>query len=144
MTDFDAVITKLQAWTEFDFHTDRQLADEILIADGWCCEPDQAFGGGFRWWCKNGAVTYSSSETHRPHPIIDMNAAVALIPHGAGWNLSSDHGGAICSVRIGALLMPGTPTHVATGYAKRTTVAVCLAAMTAKKLLAEHQRLQSL
>ena len=81
MLSDEDLILRLEAWTEYDFHIDRQLADEILIAHGWKCEPDSTFEGGIRWyWGTNPQI--SSAETTRPHPINDLNAAVGLVPRG--------------------------------------------------------------
>jgi hypothetical protein len=95
----DEVIAKLEAWREHDFHADRQLADEVLIADGWQCEPDPTFEGGVRWfWGTNPQV--SSSESTRPHPINDLNAAVGVVPFKASWTLATYGGGACGSVTL--------------------------------------------
>lgn len=41
--NIDILINKLKSWNFEDrnFHVDRQLADEILIIDGWQVEPDE-------------------------------------------------------------------------------------------------------
>lgn len=144
MTDLDAIITKLQVWAGNDFHADRQLADEILIADDWHCEASEIFEGGVRWWRKSGAATYSTGENHRPHPLLYINDAFALLPPNKPWSLRSDHGGITCTIDLGTSLIFERETHLAMGSSREITIAICLAAMIARKLLAEHQRLQAL
>ncbi len=81
MTDFPALIAKLEAWKRYDFHKDRQLADEVLIADGWRCEPDAAWGGGVRWFRPAHNPEVSVCEDQRPNLIHDMNTALAVVPY---------------------------------------------------------------
>lgn len=81
------LISKLEAWCEHDFHTDRQLADEVLIADGWSCEPDETFEGGIRWFVGTNPQV-STSENTRPHPINDLNAAIGVVPYRYNWRLT--------------------------------------------------------
>jgi hypothetical protein len=91
------VIEKLEAWREHDFHADRQLSDEVLIADGWRCEPDAGFEGRVRWfWGTN--PQYSSSESTRPHVIHDLNGALAVVPKNHGVRLLINGGIATASV----------------------------------------------
>ena len=83
----NALIEKLKSWKELDFHGDRQLADEVLIADGWRVIPDSSFEGGFRW--EFGAnPTYCSSESNRPHVIHDLNVAIGVVPFDCNWRLT--------------------------------------------------------
>jgi hypothetical protein len=87
------LIERLKAWKPEDreFHSTRQLADEILVADGWSCESDPAWEGGIRWlWGTNPQI--SSSESHRPHPINDLNAAAGCVPIKHNWRLSVSDG----------------------------------------------------
>ncbi len=81
------LIAKLEAWTQErgDFHSDRQLADEVLLADGWKPIQDKTFEGGVRWERKAAGMTLCSSESTRPHPLNDMNAAIGVVPFKAGW-----------------------------------------------------------
>lgn len=81
------LLEKLQAWREHDFHADRQLADEVLVADGWNCEKDESFEGGIRWFFGTNP-TYSCGENSRPHPINDLNAAIGVVPFKHHWRLT--------------------------------------------------------
>jgi len=85
MTDFTALIAKLEAWSRetATFHGDQQLSDELLIAAGWRCEPEPAFEGGVRWYVKMGIAQYSTGERSRPHPLFNVADAIALVPHDA-------------------------------------------------------------
>ena len=121
---FGPLIEKLEAWREHDFHCDRQLADEILIADGWRCEPSADFEGGVRWfWGTN--PQYSSSETTRPHPINDMNAAIGIVPVGMAWSVSVDGDCATADVNQWGEISER-------GVSKEPAVALCIAALKAK------------
>ena len=135
-----ALVQKLEAWREHDFHGDRQLADECLIADGWSVERDEDFEGGIRWF--HGVnPQVSSAEKHRPHPIHDLNAAVALIPYKMDWTIGRITGGPLSN-------KPG-PRYVAeisdydgripdvAGESSELTVAVCIAAIKAITALKE-------
>lgn len=87
MSKYNALIAKLEAWNEPDFNSDRQLADEVLIADGWRVVPDETFEGGFRWeWGTNPTVC--CSETTRPHVINDLNTALGVVPFDCNWRLT--------------------------------------------------------
>lgn len=122
----DEVIAKLEAWREHDFHADRQLADEVLLADGWQCEPDPTFEGGVRWfWGTNPQV--SSSENTRPHPINDLNAAVGVVPFGAEWQVAAKPNG----LAAGAVYHNGS---LSLGAAPAATVALVIAALRARKV----------
>ena len=100
--ELSQIIFKLETWTleTGDYHSDRQLADEILIADGWKVEPDAEFAGGIRWyWGTNPQI--STSESTRPHPINDINAAIGIVPRDCNWmiNCSKNRGDVIAMVR---------------------------------------------
>ena len=65
----DDLIAKLRAWKSRDFHRDRQLSDEVLIAGGWRCEPDEAWEGGVRWsWGTNPEVKGAALPSAAPRP----------------------------------------------------------------------------
>ena len=117
----DAVVAKLAAWTEHDFHKDRQLADEVLIADGWQCEPNAEFEGGERWfWGTN--PQYSSGGPGRPHPVNDMNAAIGVVPFGKNWSLSVSGNYAVAHVG----------SH--SGTSSNPTIALLIAALKCRPL----------
>jgi hypothetical protein len=127
----DELIAKLEAWKEYNFHADRQLSDEILIADGWQCEPDDTFEGGIRWW----RGPYSTGESCRPHPIHDLNAAIALVPFKMDWRVSRITGG-----HLSAKPGPRFECEISDynqrikrviGVSSEATVAVCIAALKA-------------
>jgi hypothetical protein len=86
MPSLGPLIAELEAWRidGGSFHGDRQLADKILIAVGWLCEPDARFEGGVGWF-SGVNPKYSGSEGSRPHPINDLDAAVGVVPLGCGW-----------------------------------------------------------
>jgi hypothetical protein len=138
--NLQTLIEKLQAWKEHDFHADRQLADEVLIADGWKCEADKSFEGGIRWFWGTWPQI-SCSEKQRPHLIHDLNTAIGVVPPG-------------CSLR---LMIYGQPPrqvmahvivpvegghdgpHELEGHSYIPTVAVLIAALKAKQILeAKH------
>ncbi len=126
-SNFMALIAKLEAWAEHDFHADRQLADEVLIADGWNCEPDATFEGGVRWfWGINPQI--SSSENTRPHPINDMNAAIGVVPFKHHWQVRVV--GAYAEARVWS---GETEFHEYSASAPIPTVALVIAALLAKK-----------
>jgi hypothetical protein len=126
MPDFAALIAKLEAWTEEGdtFHGTRQLADEVLIADGWRVEPDATFEGGERWhW---GHV--STGAPARPHPIHDLNAAVGVLPFGASYILRAVYRApAVAVVWIGDQV-----TKSVDAQHQRATVALLIAAFKLK------------
>ncbi|MCF8532412.1 MAG: hypothetical protein K9G48_05370 [Reyranella sp.] len=138
MIDFPTLIAKLESWTDGSFHTDRQLSDEILIADGWKVEPSTEFEGGVRWFRDMGGATYSCAEDRRPHPIRDLNTAVGLIPHGMDLVLIRTRR------RCEASVFQAGPRSVTTkGKSPELAVAVCIAAVKAlysKALLDENTR----
>lgn len=120
------LVAKLEAWAEHDFHADRQLADEILIADGWNCEPDQTFEGGVRWfWGTNPQI--SSSESTRPHPVNDMNAAIGVVPFKHHWQVLVVGDYAEAEVWAG-----DRPYHAYRGSAPIPTIALVIASLLAK------------
>ena len=84
--EYSALFERIEAWHvdgEGGFHSDRQLADQVLLLDGWTVTPDAEFEGGFRWSWGN----FHSSETARPHPLHDLNAALGLVPFEHGFRL---------------------------------------------------------
>lgn len=134
VTDFPALIAKLEAWTPeaADFHRDRQLSDEILIADGWTCERDPAFAGGVRWSRRMGIGTYCSDEASRPHPINDVNTAIGLLPLRSEWSIAKTKEGAVVVVAI-------TPNRAVIGRAKEIAVAICIAAVRALHVMSKAE-----
>lgn len=124
----EALIAKLEAWTEAsgDFHSDRQLADEILIADSWMVIPDSTFAGGFRWeWRMPSGGAVCSSEASRPHPINDMNAAIGVVPMGMAWSIQVLKGRALALV-----WNPSTRVDwKLCGNSERPTVALVISAL---------------
>lgn len=134
MSDINKVIEKLEAWREHDFHGDRQLSDEIIIADGWKVERDPTFQGGERWYYKIGGCETSASRDSRPHPIQDMNAALGLVPFRYQFALSFSIGDArgeyFASVWNDNLSAGETGS-----WAPRPTIAICLASMKALRII---------
>lgn len=124
----EELLAKLEAWREADadFHRDRQLADEVLIADGWQCEPDTSFEGGIRWFWGT-APQVSTSESSRPHPLIDMNAAVGVVPFRANWRI----------MRIGGLIRADAwfSQPLFSGESQSTCIAIVIAALKLKRSL---------
>jgi hypothetical protein len=86
MADHAALLARLQNWSlaSGDLPSDRQLADEVLMAYGWRCEPDASFEGGARWFIG----PYSAAKPSRPHPINDLDIAVGLVPRCCNWRLT--------------------------------------------------------
>src|SRR4051812_16221620 len=80
-----ALLAKLEAWREHDFHADRQLADEMLIATGWRVVQDPEWEHGIRWEFGTNP-RYSSSESSRPHPINSLDDALGQLPFR--WSLA--------------------------------------------------------
>lgn len=102
-----------------DFHETRQMADKLLILDGWQVVPDATFEGGFRWFWGN----YSSSESTRPFPIHDPGAALGLVPRGCNVRLE------IIGDTSKALIWQGdNPTTGAQGNSRSNSPAVALCA----------------
>ena len=129
MTNLAPLIAKLQAWTmeTGDFHSDRQLADEVLIADGWKCEPDESFEGGVRWfWGTNPQI--SASESSRPHVINDLNTAIGVVPFGCNWQIEMRNNRAEAQVWA-----QGKIPHGCLGRSERPSVAILIAALRYKQ-----------
>lgn len=93
-----SLLAALAAWREDSrsFHTDRMLADRVLLATGWQCSPD---GARVRWhFGVNPEV--STWEPEHPHPVQSGDAAAGQMPFG--WevirmtrrNATRDGGGA--------------------------------------------------
>ncbi len=130
MADHGALIAKLRAWSERDgsFHGDRQLADEVLIADGWRCETDQTFEGGVRWEYGIGPVV-CASETTRPHPINDLDRAIAVVPFRCNWRLTF-----IAGQTVAHVWAPGEIFRDEfEGHSERPSVAILIAAFRYKE-----------
>ena len=124
--DLSALIAKLQAWKEHDFHADRQLSDEVLIADGWKSEPDARWQGGVRWYL-SGNPEYSCGEDHRPHVIHDLDAALALVPKNHNYCLMVVDGETTATV---------WPSGASRGHVGRSSLqhaAILIAALKAKQ-----------
>jgi hypothetical protein len=129
----DEVIERLRRWSmaNGDFHADRELADAVLIADGWQCEPDPSFAGGVRWWI-GVSPQYSTGEATRPHPINDLNAAIGVVPLRHNWRLTVIGDSAAAYVGASGEL----PHDKHYGLSERPSVALLIAALKAKKALA--------
>ena len=84
----DALIERVEAWREFDFHADYELSDAILLADGWRCEPDAAWEGGVRWSYGTNP-TVSTSELSRPRLLLNIGDAMGIIPFGFALQLTT-------------------------------------------------------
>lgn len=117
---------KLEAWSRArgSYHTDRQLADEVLIADGWRVQPDIEWEGGIRWsWGSNPEV--SASESTRPNPINDLNTAIGVVPFECNWAIAvGDSGRAMAQVwRKGT-----APMEKFIGHGEIPAIAVLIAA----------------
>lgn len=132
MISIQDVIAKLEGWSlaAGDFHADRQLADEILIADGWKPVQDETFEGGVRWEYRTSGhgKTLCASENTRPHPINDMNAAIGVVPFGVGWSISFANGQAVADIHP----KPGmtiSNVHELRGISERPAVAITIAAL---------------
>lgn len=134
MTDFPALIAKLEAWTPemADFHRDRQLADEVLIAGGWKVERDAAFEGGISWSRRVGIGTYFSCEASRPHPLNDVQSAIGILP-AADWSIVKTKESIVATVMF-------NPNWGVIGRSREIAVAVCIAAVKALRVLAEADK----
>ena len=91
MKDLRDLIRDLEAWTldGSDFHKDRQLADEVLLADGWNVEHDVDGHRGVLWtWGTNPKIMMA--DDYRHHPINDLNAAFGVIPYGFNFRIGFD------------------------------------------------------
>jgi len=129
-----AVIEKLKAWREHDFHADRQLADEVLIADGWKCEQNPAWEGGVRWFVP-GNPEYSTSESGRPHVIHDLNTALGVVPPKHNVKILIT-----CAIGAGAKVWSNGKEESFTGTAPIPTVAILIAALKARLGLLQKSR----
>jgi hypothetical protein len=129
--DLSALIAKLQAWEKHDFHGDRQLADEVLIADGWRCVPDKDWHGGIRWSYEAGNPKLFMSEDTRPHVILNLDNALGVVPLGHNVRLSIIGGNASAHVwRAGEIFRDEYE-----GYSPLATIALIIAALKAKQAL---------
>lgn len=83
-----------------DFHTDRQLADRVLLATGWKCSPDPSGHQARVRWHFGVNPEVSCWEPTHPHPVNSVDAAIGQLPFG--WeairmtrrNATKDGGGA--------------------------------------------------
>lgn len=125
------IIAKLESWSleSSSFHADRQLSDEILIADGWQCEESADFEGGFRWWV--GVNPQYSTGDNRPHPINDLNAAIGIVPFGAKFILEGCHATSKFTARVA-----GNNLSVF-GHSTRATVALLIASLKYNRFFAD-------
>lgn len=127
------VLAKLMLWREAlsDFHADRQLADEVLTADGWRVERDPAFEGGVAWRLDGGRglPTLSVSEALRPHPLNDLNVAIGVVPFGCSWSIHAEAG----SRAVARVWRWADRLNSQQGVAERPTVALLIAAMLVKR-----------
>lgn len=119
------LIAKLRAWREHDFHADRQLADEVLLAAGWSVQPDPDFEGGVRWSYGTNP-RYSTSEKSRPHPVNDLQAAVNQRPRLTGYIVGDYDGMAMAECWSLA-----DPTTKYEGSSPNAAVAMCIALLQA-------------
>lgn len=142
MKSFEPLIEKLNGWREelAGFHEDRQLADEVLVADGWRVIQDATFEGGIRW-SFGKCPEVSVADSHRPHVINDLNAAVSLVPVGCYWRLQNKAGTAEARVWVESLPKPnpapGEPilgVMYGEGVSQRPSVALVIAVLKFKEL----------
>ena len=85
------ILAKLEAWSlkEGDFHSDRQLADEVLLACDWRVTQDAEFAGGARWEdTKNPG--YFTAETGRPNPLLVLGDAILCVPITCAWRITTN------------------------------------------------------
>lgn len=129
MPDLATLISKLESWSLDSslFHADRQLSDEILIADGWNCEPDPTFEGGFRWYV--GTNPQYSTSDNRPHVLNDLNAAIGVVPYKAILTTMSYQSESRFTATVNNMQYP----FVASGQSSRLTVAILIAALKYKQ-----------
>jgi hypothetical protein len=137
LVDLTGLLAKLEAWSRDtgDFHSDRQLADEVLIATGWTCHPDPTFEGGVRWeFGKNPTVC--TGENSRPHPVNSVDAALGQIPFRWSLNLLKDRvdfdteSGRFHVVAAEAVVAPNDENGIPaewSGFAPERPVAICIA-----------------
>lgn len=87
MIDNKTILEKLLAREGYSFHADRQLSDEILLQAGWRTEAAPDWSGGFAWtlYTPQGNKVVTVAETHRPHPLLDLDDAYHTVPQGVNW-----------------------------------------------------------
>lgn len=104
MRDIQALIDKVAAWSleSSDYHGNRQLGDEILLATGWSVERDATFQGGIRWFCGK-CPQVSVSEYNRPNPLLSLEDAIGCMPVGAEYRISTLHGRAEVELPLNSL-----------------------------------------
>lgn len=135
------IIVRLCDWSleTSNFHADRQLADEVLIADGWRVVPDEAFEGGIRWsWGISPEV--SVADATRPHVINDLDAAVGVVPLGCSWHVQMYNGRAAAKVLLfkdTSISLDNQVVIFADGHSSRPSVALLIAALRFKELRRE-------
>ncbi|HEY0342209.1 MAG TPA: hypothetical protein VGC34_15495 [Steroidobacteraceae bacterium] len=126
------LLAKLAAYDreKGDFHGDRRLADEILLACGWQVQANPEFEGGMEWWFgKNPRV--SASQRSHPHPVNSLDDALGQLPFycalaGVTRGIPFDYGGDWrVKVRDNRRF-----TYIDASHADRI-IAVCIAAVTA-------------
>ncbi|MES2055796.1 MAG: hypothetical protein V4564_07660 [Pseudomonadota bacterium] len=78
----------LSRWSEDErnFHSDRQLADRVLLATDWRCLPDPQHPAGVKWEFGTNPV-HTSWEPHHPHPINSVDSALGQLPFK--WRICS-------------------------------------------------------
>lgn len=132
------LIEKLMGWNldSGDFHTDRQLSDEVLVADGWRVQEDKAFEGGIRW-SFGKCPEVSVADANRPHVINDLNAAVGVVPIGCSWQLQVSPTGETAA-RVWLETTAGTMW--AEGASPRSSVALLIAALKFKETHRRNSR----
>jgi hypothetical protein len=88
--DYDGLIERLRRWTRErgTFQGDRALSDEAITADGWEFFEDPDFEGGQAWRYGTNPQVFTS-HANRPHPVLDLNAALGIVPMGFDWSISS-------------------------------------------------------
>jgi len=128
-----ALIAKLAAWREPDFHKDQQLSDEVLIADGWVPTQDAEFAGGVAW--RHGPLTVS--ETQRPHVLYDMRPALGVIPRLCQVVLMIPPSLPIADVNETCCVLQAAGRTVGYGSSLNPQIAVLIAALRAKERLGE-------
>lgn len=119
--DIAALIAELESWTieTSDFHRNREIADQVLLLDGWKVQADSTFEGGFRWYWG----FYSTSESTRPHPILSLESARGLVPlRGFGFRLETDS-----EVSTATFWEKAAPFSLFVGTSQRESVAIVLA-----------------
>jgi hypothetical protein len=128
MMDRVTLIKALETWTleSSDFHRDRQLADEVLLADGWKVEQNPHFEGGVAWvWGTSPKVLMADAT--RAHPINDLNAAFGVIPHGCDYRV--DMWGGETTVYVWKRGPVIDRSRATMGVSSRPSVAILIAAL---------------